>query len=135
MMIESTAPISTPRRTPDPSTPRKAAAETANSVRLKRQRRRIALTLTSPMTAISTIAASTGCGRLCSRPERNSDDDAGSASAAMSPESGVRAPPALVDQRLRHPAADREPAAEACGQVGAGQRPGTPGSVEAVADA
>ena len=36
---------------------------TANSVRLKRQMWRSASTWTSPVTATSTTAASTGCGR------------------------------------------------------------------------
>ena len=44
-------------------------------VRLNRQMWRSAATWTRPVTATSTIAASTGCGRFRSSPVRNSDDD------------------------------------------------------------
>ena len=42
--------------------------------------------------------------------------------AAMAPDSGVRAPAAFVDERLRHAAADRETAAQPGGEVGRGER-------------
>ena len=47
---------------PAASTPRSAAMATANSARLKRQMLRRASTWISPVTAISTTAARTGCG-------------------------------------------------------------------------
>ena len=43
-------------------------------------------------------------------------------SAATKPESGVRAPRGFVDQRLRHAAAHRKPAPEACREIGSADR-------------
>ncbi len=64
---------------------------TANSVRLKRQMLRRASTWISPVTAISTTAARTGCGRVRNSPVKKSTTTS-VMSAATSPESGVRAP-------------------------------------------
>ena len=87
-----TTPTSTPRRMPWPRTPANATAATANSERLNRQSLAIADGLTRPVTAASTIAASTGCGRSRSRPE-NATVMVSRISAAIKPDSGVRAPP------------------------------------------
>jgi hypothetical protein len=76
---------------PDPSTPRSATIATANSARLKRQMCRNAWISTRLMTAASTIAASTGWGRFRSSPDANSTTIRVK-TAAIRPESGVRAP-------------------------------------------
>ena len=89
--IEIAAPSRTPFSGPDPSTPRNAAMAMANSARLKRQMCRSAATSTRLMTAARTIAASTGCGRFRSSPDAKSTTTSVK-SAAMRPESGVRAP-------------------------------------------
>ena len=52
-------PISTPRRMPEPSTPAKAAIATKNSLRCVLHRRLSVANFTSPVRAISTIAART----------------------------------------------------------------------------
>ena len=87
-----TAPIRTPRRRPEPSTPSREAMATPNSARLKRQSRRSSETLKSPPTAMSTIAASTGWGRSRRRPARKRVTTSMSP-AATRPDTGVRAPP------------------------------------------
>ena len=73
------------------------------------------------MTAASTIAASTGCGRFRSSPDAKSTTTSVK-SAATSPDSGVRAPALFVDQRLRHAAAHWKSAAEAGDQIGGAER-------------
>ena len=85
------APSRTPLTGPEPRTPSSATIDTKNSVRLKCQMCRRAATSTRLITAASTMAASTGCGRFRSRPEANSTTTSVK-TAATSPDSGVRAP-------------------------------------------
>ena len=111
------APISTPRSRPEPSTP----SERRHAPRRTRgdRRARAALsveTLNSPATATSTTAASTGWGRSRSRPERNSTTTSTMPAAKSARQRRARAA-ALVDQRLRHAAADGKAAAEPGGEV------------------
>ena len=123
--IEIAAPSSTPLTGPDPSTPTSAAIATKNSVRLNRQMCRRAWMSTRPMTAARTIAASTGCGRFRSSPDANSDDDQREGRGDQSRQRRARAG-ALVDERLRHAATDREPAAEPRQRDWQRQWPATP---------
>ena len=76
---------------PEPRTPSSAAIDTKNSERLKCQMCFRAAMSIRLMTAASTIAASTGCGRFRNSPEANSTTMSVK-SAATSPDSGVRAP-------------------------------------------
>ena len=130
--IESTAPISTPRRRPEPSTPSSAATATTNSARCERHRRASASTLNEAGDRDSTIAASTGCGRSRSRPERNRHDHEHDQRRDQARERRARAA-ALVDERLRHAAADRKAAPEAGGEVRGGEREELLVRVDAVA--
>ncbi len=106
----------TPRRSPEPRTPRVAATAMPNSARLNRQSRFSSESLKRPLTAIRTIAASTGWGRSRRRPAKKRATTSTMPDATR-PESGCPRSPALVDERLRHPAAHREAAAEARGEV------------------
>ena len=78
------------------------------------------------ITAASTIAASTGCGRFRSRPEANSTTISVKSGGDQTRQRRARAG-ALVDERLRHAAAHREAATEPA--RGCRRRsPGAPGS-------
>ena len=113
-----TAPIRTPRSSPEPSTPSSAAMAVMNSVRSARHSRRSASTWNSPATATSTTAASTGCGRLRSGPDEEDRDEQDDQRRDQPRERRAGAA-ALVDERLRHPAADREALAQTGREVGA----------------
>ena len=76
--------------------------------------------LKSPATATSTTAARTGCGRARRSCERKSTI-ARTMTAAKSARKRRARAAALVDQRLRHAAADRETAAEPGGEVRRGE--------------
>ena len=119
--IESPAPSSTPLAGPDPRTPSSAAIATANSVRLNRQMVRSAWTSTRPMTAASTIAARTGCGRLRSSPEAKSTTTSVN-SVATSPETGVLAPALSFTSDCDMPPLTGNAAAQPGEQVGAAER-------------
>ena len=67
---ETTTATITPLRMPSSSTAAKATIETLNSKRLTRQTWRSSPTSISPLTATSTMAASTTLGRLASIPVR-----------------------------------------------------------------
>ena len=57
---EIAAPIMTPRRSPEPSTPRRVAIATMKSARFANQSCVSAVTWNNPAMAISTMAARTG---------------------------------------------------------------------------
>ena len=90
----------------------------ANSVRLNRQMLRRASTWISPVTAISTTAARTGCGSVRSSPVKKSTTPSVMSGGHQPRERASRAG-RLVDKRLRHAAAHRQSAAEAGHQIGA----------------
>ena len=88
---DTTAASITPLRIPSTSTPANAIIATPNSNRLTRHRCRSSPTLISPLTATSTIAASTTLGRLRSNPVRKIRHSA-IVSEANTSASGVFAP-------------------------------------------
>ena len=89
---EMTAPIATPRSKPCPSTPNMATIAMTNSRPSLRQRCLRADTLTRLATATNTTAANTGWGNALSSCEKKSTTTRMN-TAAMAPDSGVRAPP------------------------------------------
>ena len=119
--MEMAAPSSTPLTGPDPSTPSSAAIATKNSARLNRQMCRSARTSTRLMTAASTMAASTGCGRLRSSPDAKSTTISVNSGGDQARERRARAR-ALVDERLRHAAAHGKPAAEPRDEIAGAER-------------
>ena len=62
-MNDSTMPTSTPLIAPSSSTPRNAPAKMPSSTRLTRQSRRAMPNSVAPMSALTTMAVSTGTGR------------------------------------------------------------------------
>ena len=115
-IIENSAANSTPLRMPNSSTPRNAATATQNSRRLSIHTRRSSSTFTRPLTATSTIAASTTFGRLASRPVRNSRHARIASEANDQRQRRARAG-AIVDGRLRQAAGDRIALGDASGEV------------------
>ena len=89
---EITAPIMTPRSKPEVSTPRIATIATTNSARSPRQSCFNVESFSKPATATSTTAASTGCGNALKRWVKKRTTMR-RMPAAITDESGVRAPP------------------------------------------
>ena len=120
-MSGMTAPIITPRSKPCPSTPNMATIAMTNSRPSLRQRCLRADTLTRPSTATNTTAANTGWGNALSSCEKNKHYHQNECRRDGTGQWHSRAP-TLVDDGLRHAAADREPLAEPRGKVGRAER-------------
>ncbi len=105
---------------------------TANSARLKRQVLRSVSTWIRPVTAISTTAARTGCGKGAQEPGEEHHHYERDERRHQAGKRGAGAG-RFVDQRLRHAAAHRESGAEARGEIGGPERQEFLRGVESIA--
>ena len=130
--MEMAAPRSTPLTGPDPRTPSSAAIDTKNSARLKRQ---MCFSAAHVDQAHDGRQHDRRQHRLRQIPQQARGEQHDDEREERRDQSGQRraGPGALVDERLRHAAADGEPAAEPGQQIAGAERQELLVGVETVA--